>query len=133
MLVEPPFTENPMRKSLTLLLIVILAGNGLLMLAAPGYWYHLIPTVPFTGPFNEHFVRDIGCAYLACGLAFAWLLRNPARWPAAAIASLFLILHALTHVWDGLAGRESLAHLLSDIPAVFLIPLLAAGLSWPRD
>lgn len=122
-----------MRKSLTLVLVLILTGNGLLMLAAPEYWYHLIPTVPFTGPFNEHFVRDIGCAYLVCGLAFAWLLRNPLRWPAAAIASLFLVLHALTHLWDGIAGRESIEHLISDIPAVFLLPAVAVWLSRPQD
>lgn len=122
-----------MRKSLTLVLVLILTGNGLLMLAAPEYWYHLIPTVPFTGPFNEHFVRDIGCAYLVCGLAFAWLLRNPLRWPAAAIASLFLVLHALTHLWDGIAGRESIEHLISDIPAVFLLPAAAVWLSRPQD
>lgn len=132
MLMEPFKARITMRKSLTLLLILILTGNGLLMLAAPEYWYHLIPTVPFTGPFNEHFVRDIGCAYLACGFAFIWLLRNPAAWPAAAVASLFLMLHAVTHLWDGIAGRESLEHLISDIPAVFVVPVLAAWLARPQ-
>ena len=133
MLMEQPKTRSAMRKPMTLLMALILAGNGLLMLAAPEYWYHLVPTVPFTGPFNGHFVRDIGCAYLVCGLAFVWLWRDPTRWPAAAAASLFLILHAVTHVWDGLAGRESLEHLLSDIPGVFLLPAWAAVLARPKN
>lgn len=122
-----------MHKSITVLLALILAGNGLLMLAVPETWYHLIPTVPFTGPFNSHFVRDIGCAYLVCGLAFFWLLRDAQARPAAVIASVFLLLHALTHIWDGIAGRETIEHLISDIPAVFVLPALALWLSfWPR-
>jgi uncharacterized protein YjeT (DUF2065 family) len=118
-----------MRNSLTILLALILVANGLLMLIAPEPWYHLIPGVPDTGPFNSHFVRDIGCTYLVCGGAFLWMLRDPLARPAALLAAIFLSLHALTHVWDGLAGRETVAHLLSDIPGVFVLPLLALRLS----
>ncbi len=116
----------------SLLLALILCGNGLLMLAAPQFWYGFIPTVPFTGPYNPHFVRDIGCAYLTSGLAFGWFWRQPQAWPAAFAGAVFLLLHALTHVWDGIAGRESLEHLLSDIPGVFVLPALGFWLAWPR-
>ena len=121
-----------MRNTVTLLLALILAANGLLMLAAPEYWYNLIPGVPDTGPFNPHFVRDIGCAYLVSGAAFLWLVRDVQARPAALIAAVFLLLHALAHVWDGLAGRESLEHLIGDIPGVFLLPALALWLSCTR-
>jgi uncharacterized protein YjeT (DUF2065 family) len=121
-----------MRNALTLLLAVILAANGLLMLLAPEPWYHLIPGVADTGPFNPHFVRDIGCAYLVCGAAFFWLARDAQARPAAFIAAVFLLLHALTHVCDGLAGRESIEHLISDIPGVFVLPVLALWLSFRR-
>ncbi len=121
-----------MRNAVTLLLALILAANGLLMLAAPEYWYHLIPTVPGTGPFNPHFVRDIGCAYLVSGGAFLWLLRDAQARSAAQLAAIFLTLHALLHVWDGFAGRESLEHLISDIPGVFVLPALALWLSCTR-
>ena len=40
---------------------LVQALNGVLMLLAPEAWYHAVPTVPGTGPFNPHFVRDIGC------------------------------------------------------------------------
>jgi hypothetical protein len=121
-----------MRNGVILLLALILTGNGLLMLVLPEPWYHLIPGVPDTGPFNPHFVRDIGCAYLVCGGAFLWLARDAAARPAAWIVAIFLTLHALTHVWDGLAGRETIEHLLADIPGVFLLPALALWLTWPR-
>ena len=122
-----------MRNFLTLFLAAGLAANGITMLAAPEYWYHLIPTVPFTGAFNPHFVRDIGCAYLTCGIAFLWFWRNPERERSAALlAGVFLGLHALLHVWDFIAARETLEHIVADIPAVFLLPVLALWLAWPR-
>lgn len=45
--------------------IAILLGiggiaNGLFMLVSPADWYFAVPGVTTTGPFNQHFVRDIG-------------------------------------------------------------------------
>ncbi len=37
-----------------------LFGNGLFMLVAPSAWYQFVPGVTHTGPFNQHFIRDIG-------------------------------------------------------------------------
>lgn len=107
--------------------------NGLYMLLAPEYWYHAVPTVPGTGPFNPHFVRDIGCAFVAAGAGLLWLWRNPRAWPAALIACVFLGLHALTHVWDLLAGREELSHFAIDTVLVVIPAIWALWLSWPRD
>ncbi|MGQ0701032.1 MAG: hypothetical protein ACT4PZ_22670 [Panacagrimonas sp.] len=122
-----------MRKLLTWILVVILGANGFFMLLAPEAWYHFIPTVPYTGPFNPHFVRDVGCAYLLCALAMLWLARSPAEARTAALgATAFLGMHAAVHVWDALAGRATLQHVLSDIPAVFLVPALMFWVAWPR-
>ena len=49
-----------------------LLANGLTMLANPDAWYGLLPGVVQTGPFNPHFVRDIGAAYLVTGATFLW-------------------------------------------------------------
>ena len=57
-----------MRALLRWALPVLLAANGLFMLLAPHAWYPAVPGVTETGPYNPHFVRDIGAAYLA-GLA----------------------------------------------------------------
>ena len=48
-------------------LTVLFLGNGVVMMAAPYPWYLAVPGVIQTGAFNDHFVRDIGAAYLACG------------------------------------------------------------------
>src|SRR5262249_19865264 len=54
--------------------------NGAWMLAAPAHWYATLPAaVPDFGPLNEHFVRDIGCAFFVQGVALAVAAVNP-RW-----------------------------------------------------
>jgi len=97
-----------------------LAANGLLMLAAPVPWYGLVPGVAESGPLNAHFIRDIGAAYLvAGGGVVAFLFDRRAR-PAALAACAFLALHALVHLWDAAAGRESLVQLARDLPLVIV-------------
>lgn len=96
-----------------------LSANGLFMLFGPRLWYQTIPNVTGTGPFNGHFVRDIGCAYLVAGLAVGWLaLQRSRAWPAAMAGGAFLGLHALVHVTDAIAGRESLGQLFEELPTV---------------
>ncbi len=114
-----------MRVAIAWILGIGLAVNGIAMLGGPEAWYQAVPGVPDTGPFNPHFVRDIGCAYLAAGGALVWAAWRPAARAAAVIAAAFLSLHALVHVWDLLAGREHAHNLLADLPSVFLPPLLA--------
>jgi hypothetical protein len=131
-----PFVLGPqgeiMRTPLALVLGVLLAANGVVMLVAPAPWYAATPGVPMTGPFNPHFVRDIGAAYLVSGGALAWFARRPEARPAALFAGLFLAIHALIHLADAIAGREAWRALLVDLPTVFLPPALALWLAWPR-
>ena len=61
--------------SLWIILVIGVAtiANALWMLAGPMHWYTDLPAaVPDTGPFNPHFVRDIGCAFLTVGAAQVW-------------------------------------------------------------
>lgn len=70
----------------TLIAIVALfaLANGTFMLFDPYGWYQAVPTVRFTGPPNQHFIRDIGLAYLASGAVLAFAAVHPAmRWLAA--------------------------------------------------
>ncbi len=39
------------------------AANGLLMLESPAQWYLWVPGVTTTGPYNQHFIRDIGLIF----------------------------------------------------------------------
>jgi uncharacterized protein YjeT (DUF2065 family) len=114
-----------MRALITLVLGIVLAANGLFMLGLPADWYVTVPGVIDTGPFNPHFVRDIGAAYLVAGAAFICLARSRAALPAALAAAAFLAIHALVHLWDAAAGREHVHQLLVDVPGVFLPPALA--------
>lgn len=100
----------------------ISVANALWMLAGPLHWYRELPAaVPDTGPFNPHFVRDIGGAFLAVGVALLWAAKAK-RWraPLLAIAALFLGGHALVHVYDTLRGALGHTHLWLDLPGVYL-------------
>jgi hypothetical protein len=107
-----------------------LAANGLTMLAAPVNWYAMVPGVVDTGPFNPHFVRDIGVAYFVTGGSLVWLAKWPAARPAAQAGAAFLVLHAAVHLWDVATGREHAHQLLFDAPTVFLPPVLALWVAW---
>jgi uncharacterized protein YjeT (DUF2065 family) len=122
-----------MRGALALILGLGLSANGLFMLTAPADWYATVPGVTDTGPFNAHFVRDIGAAYLVAGATLVWFAFDLAARPAALAGAAFLALHALVHLWDAAAGREHAHQLLVDLPTVFLPPALALFIAWPRS
>ena len=52
----------------------LLAGTAIFL--APGHFYALTPGVALFGPFNAHFIRDVGLVYVASGLVVLILLPN---------------------------------------------------------
>lgn len=108
--------------------------NGAWMLLFPQSWYTDLPAdVPHTGPFNAHFVRDLGVAFLVAGVAFAWSARNIDRaYPVHIGLTIFFTGHALIHLVDILTGHLPETHWLIDIPGVFLPALIMLVLSVPR-
>jgi hypothetical protein len=117
-----------MRFTLAIGLGLLLAANGVFMLADPASWYAIVPGVPETGPFNPHFVRDIGAIYVVTGGALAVLALDERAVPAAFAGALFLTLHALVHVADAITGRLHTEHVLSDLVAVFAPAAIALWL-----
>lgn len=127
-----------MRRSVERILAIglaaITAGNGVVMLFAGAWWYGAVPGVTETGPFNPHFVKDIGAAYLVAGAgfaAFAW--RPRPAWPALAAATGFLALHALIHVAEAVpspTGPRDLANVFVGViaPAAVALGLCATAL-----
>jgi len=109
---------------------VFLSANGLFMLVAPEPWYNLVPGVTDTGSFNQHFIRDIGIIQLFIGVAFGIGMWKPARrvelWGAA---TLWLIAHALFHVWEVAVGICSPSVLVRDFPAVSMPALMGIALT----
>ena len=97
-------------------------ANAAWMLVAPEAWYQHLPAgVPDFGPFNPHFVRDIGCAFATVGIALVWAARPGShRYAATAVAALFFVTHALLHVFDTLRGAVDATHWLLDLPGVYL-------------
>ena len=114
---------------------VLTIGNAVWMLAGPMHWYTELPAaVPDTGPFNPHFVRDIGCAFLATGVALVWGARSSRfRLPLVSIAALFLAAHAVLHFYDTIRGALGHNHWLLDLPGVYLpgvlLPVIAIRLA----
>ncbi len=110
-------------------LALVMGANGLIMLFAGPWWYGVVPGVTATGPFNPHFVKDIGAAYLVVGAslgAFAW---RPARAFSALIAAAaFLTLHGAIHIGDALASPTCGHDLVRDLPDIFLPALISLGL-----
>lgn len=115
---------------------VALGLNGLAMLFAPLNWYDAVPGVPQTGPFNPHFVRDIGAIYATSALALFWFAWRPVQgWPAMAAAATWLVMHAAIHVYDAACGTSPLADFQRDLVGVYLfaaIPLALAVFRKPK-
>ena len=75
--------------------------NVLYMLYSPVGWYFAVPGVTTTGPFNQHFIRDIGLIFLFLGTAFLVGAARPQyRIVLWAAPTLWLAAHALFHLWE---------------------------------
>ena len=113
------------------LLGVALIANGVFMLVAPADWYVAVPGVTATGPFNQHFLRDIGLIFLLLGGAFLVGAAQPhlrvALWAAP---SIWLTGHALFHFWEVAVGICSPSVLPRDFPAVTLPAIIGISLTF---
>ena len=107
--------------------------NGLWMLLAPESWYAAVPGVPLEGPFNHHFIGDIGFAFIASGAGMMMALRAGKTAATLALAgATWPTLHACFHVWewitDGLPGDMQI--LVSTGVGVIVISFLGFALAW---
>lgn len=105
---------------------VLFGLNGVAMLLQPYGWFGAVPGVIETGPFNDHFVRDVGATYLACAVGLAFGAWNPARYAGAVtVAATFQGVHALIHLITPFCGKAVPWPLLArDFPGVILPALL---------
>jgi hypothetical protein len=113
-----------MKRWIAGILALFNVSNGLVMLFAGPTWWASVPGVPDTGPFNPHFVEDVGAAFLVAGLALAARAWRPAYWPAALAGAGFLAAHAVIHLVMIAAGQDhhAGADLLTVIaPAAFAL------------
>ena len=100
------------------------------MLVAPLVWYEFVPGVTDTGFFNQHFIRDIGMIQLFLGVAFGiGMIRPERRIGLWAAATLWLIAHAVFHLWEVAVGISSPSVILRDFPAVTLPAIIGVVLT----
>ncbi len=119
--------------------LAVLAASGALVgawaLVGPRSFYNSFPGfghhwTAVTGPYNEHFVTDVGAAYLALTalalLALAWGDLRSCRLAGAAWA-VFSAPHFLFHArhLDGLSGFDKVAE-LSSLGATLLVAIWLA-------
>lgn len=120
---------NKLATGIALLLGLAMLGNGVFMTMAPESWYWMVPGVPDRGPFNQHFVRDIGFIYMLAGAAFIYgSVYTRHRLTLWLMPTAWLVCHAIFHIWEvvvGICGPESL---VEDFAGVTLPALLALGL-----
>jgi hypothetical protein len=104
--------------------------NGAFMLILPAEWYVTIPGVTTTGPYNQHFLRDIGLVYSFVGASFLFgAIKPQQRLLLWLLPTLWLGSHALFHFWEvavGICGPSALAR---DFPAVTLPAIIGALLT----
>lgn len=122
-----------LRQICTALAVILGVGalaNGGFMLVSPTGWYFAVPGVTTTGPFNQHFIRDIGIIFLFLGTAYLiGAARREYRIILWGAASLWLCCHALFHLWEVAVGICGSAALLRDFPAVTLPALTGIALT----
>jgi hypothetical protein len=103
--------------------------NGLRMIFDPAGWYASVPGIEHTGPFNSHFVPDIGFAFLTAAIGFGvWALRPHvaawavmgAAWPA--LHGVFHIVGFAHHIPEGLA-------LITESAGVILPSLIGVAIA----
>lgn len=118
---------------MTRLLLTALAAwhgaNALAMILAPRTWFATVPGVVDTGPYNGHFVADVGFGFLgsAAGLALA-AARPGLILPAVLAPGIFLGGHALLHLADmALHGNWLRDGLAIVLPGLAPLALLAAA------
>ncbi|MGA7803331.1 hypothetical protein [Bradyrhizobium sp.] len=112
------------------ILAVFNIGNGLAMLFAGSAWWASVPGVADTGPFNPHFVADVGAAFLVAGLALAARAFRPVSWPAALAGAGFLAAHALIHLVMIASGHDR--HAVADCLSVIAPAALALYAAFPN-
>jgi uncharacterized protein YjeT (DUF2065 family) len=113
------------------LLGIALIVNGVFMLVSPADWYVAVPGVTATGPFNQHFLRDIGLIFLLLGGAFLVGAAQPhLRIPFWAAPSIWLTGHALFHFWEVAVGICSPSVIPRDFPAVTLPAIIGIALTF---
>jgi hypothetical protein len=87
-----------MSRNIVLLIALLWVLAGILISSLPLVFYEVTPGMKLMGAFNDHFIRDVGLAFIASGLCAMYggikhkidLILAGALWP---------LLHAIFHAY----------------------------------
>ena len=71
--------------------------TGLYIAVAPLVFYETAPGVSDTGPYNMHFIRDVGFAFIVSALGIAYGLFRKLK-PLVVFGTAWLAMHGLFHL-----------------------------------
>jgi hypothetical protein len=109
------------------LLAVFYLANGAVVLAAPDWWYASTPGVADTGPYNSHFVLDVGIAFAVSGALIAWGAGG-GGWRLILSGAGFPVGHAVFHI-VGLLGGHAHGPAWVEVAGVILPAVLTLGVA----
>lgn len=78
-------------------LVVYYLATGLYIAVLPLVFYETGPGVSDTGPYNMHFLRDVGFAFTVSALGIAYGLRRKLK-PLLVFGCAWLAMHGLFHL-----------------------------------
>ena len=113
------------RTSLVLLGLYYLS-LGFILLVAPEYFYTSVPGVSATGPYNTHFLRDVGFAFLTSAGGLLWGSVTLQR-PLLILGAAWPLLHAFFHLWMWLAASMPFDRIAGFDWAGVIIPGFVGG------
>lgn len=82
---------------------VFYAATGLYLMIAPELFYLRVPGVDLTGPYNGHFLRDVGLAFCVSAGVLGWGASTMAR-PLMVAGALWPAAHGAFHLQIWAAG-----------------------------
>lgn len=133
-------TAAPLPRPIAVVAVVVAAmffANGVFMLLRPQSWYYFVDGVSDTGPFNQHFIRDIGFIYGVTGLSVAAGVIVPSGRAALWLsAGTWHICHAFFHVWEvavGICGADALARDFFGVTLPSVVTLSLGLYAWRRS
>lgn len=85
-----------MQSMLLWALAVFYLITGLMISIVPELFYENAPGVAATGPYNMHFLRDVGFAFTISALGLAYGLRHASK-PLVLFGAAWLVVHGVFH------------------------------------
>ena len=118
-----------MRIALLWGLVAFYLLTGLIISIAPHFFYETGPGVADTGPYNMHFLRDVGFAFTVSSLGIAYGLMQRLK-PLIIFGTAWLAMHGMFHfvLWTAHAEPTSSAAVL-DLAIVVLPALVVSYLA----